>query len=116
MRPAIDARALLHRITRSPAGFVFGAKAVNAVIGLGLTVVIARALGPMGRAEYFLPSTLAIGVFTAFHLSIDLATFWAIWERSASARAIVRPVARVAALAAIATTVAYLLIGYGFGV
>ena len=47
----------------SPTRVIFGSKLLNAALGFIASVVIARALLPEGRAEYFLTSTLVVGAF-----------------------------------------------------
>jgi len=75
---------------------VWASKVLNAVLGFAISIVIARALGPGGRAEYFLASTVAVGVFAVSHLSLDQAVFWAVAEQKATVGRIGRTLAPVA--------------------
>lgn len=82
------------------ASIVFAARLLNALVGFAVGVIIARTLGPSGRAEYFLAATYALGAFAISHFSLDAATFWAVSERRAAVRGLARPLA----LATLATT------------
>jgi O-antigen/teichoic acid export membrane protein len=89
---------------------VWASKVTNALLGFAISIVIARALGPDGRAEYFLASTVAVGVFAACHLSLDQAIFWAVAEHHATIKRIARTLAPVAALTFGATIAVFLLL------
>ena len=100
----------------SPVRLVFLAKAVNAGLGFVVAVLIARALGPSGRAEYFLASSLGIGAFTVFHLSLDVAMFWAVAERRAPLKRLLRPVSVILVGASLLAVGACVAVGVGLGV
>lgn len=74
---------------------VWAAKVANALIGFATSILIARLLGPSGRAEYFLGATVAAGVFATCHLSLDQSIFWAVAEKRASVRRIVKTLAPI---------------------
>jgi O-antigen/teichoic acid export membrane protein len=75
------------------ASIVYGSKLVNAAFGFVTAIIIARILGPAGRADYFLTSTLAIGIFTVFNLGLEISIFWALSERRVAVRRLKRAMA-----------------------
>jgi O-antigen/teichoic acid export membrane protein len=92
------------------AWIVWAAKVANALIGFVTSIVIARLLGPSGRADYFLAATVAAGVFALCHLSLDQAIFWGITERRARVGRIMRTLGPMAFALAGACLGAYWLI------
>jgi O-antigen/teichoic acid export membrane protein len=89
------------------AWILWASKVTAALVGFATSILVARWLGPSGRADYFLGTTVAAGVFATCHLSLDQSIFWAIAERRASVPRIVRVVAPIALLLAIACIGAY---------
>jgi O-antigen/teichoic acid export membrane protein len=94
------------------AWIVYGSKVAAAAIGFGTSIVIARVLGPDGRAEYFIASTVALGAFAICHLSIDQAIFWAIAERRASIARILKALLPLAVLLSAASVGLYWAAGW----
>ena len=97
-------------------GIVFAAKIGSALLAFVMSVLIARALGTEGRAEYFLVVTLAAGVFAVFGLSQDQAISWAISERTSQVHRImvaIRPLLIVLVALGIG---AYVLAAFPLGV
>jgi O-antigen/teichoic acid export membrane protein len=84
------------------AWILWASKVATALVGFVTSILIARWLGPSGRAEYFLGATVAAGVFATCHLSLDQSIFWAIAERLASVVRIVRTLAPVTVALAVA--------------
>jgi O-antigen/teichoic acid export membrane protein len=89
---------------------VWAAKVANALIGFATSIVIARLLGPSGRAEYFLGATVAAGVFATCHLSLDQSIFWALAEKRASVRRIVKTLAPISLVLAVGCFSVYWLV------
>jgi O-antigen/teichoic acid export membrane protein len=61
-----------------------GGQALVWVLGLPTSILIARALGPEGRGEYYLPVTAAAVALVAFHLSFESANAVAFADRRRS--------------------------------
>jgi O-antigen/teichoic acid export membrane protein len=89
---------------------VWAAKVANALIGFATSVLIARLLGPGGRAEYFLGATVAAGVFATCHLSLDQSIFWAVAEKRASVRRVVKTLAPILLALALGSLGVYWLV------
>ncbi len=94
---------------------VMAGRIANAVLALAIGAAIARALGPEGRAVYALAATVALGAFSLANLNMENGIFWAIAERRAGARSVLRAlrlpllVANLAGLAAFALGAVVLL-------
>lgn len=89
------------------AWILWASKLATALVGFATSILVARWLGPSGRAEYFLGTTVAAGVFATCHLSLDQSIFWAIAERRASVPRIARALAPISLLLAIACVGVY---------
>ncbi len=95
---------------------ILGSKAASAIVGVGLSVVLARALGTEGRADYFLVATLAAAVFAVCALSQDQAIAWALAEVTSNVRRVVRALIPIVASLAAGGAVVYLIVAFPVGV
>ena len=91
---------------------VYGSKVAGALVGFATSIVIARVLGPDGRADYFIASTVGLGVFAVCHLSVDQSIFWALAERRAPVARIVKAITPLAFVAAAVATALYWAVGF----
>lgn len=69
-------------LTRSSeAARTVGVRLLNYALGFGASVLIARALGPAGRGEYFVIATIAATALSLGHLSVEHANLY-LWPRA----------------------------------
>jgi O-antigen/teichoic acid export membrane protein len=95
---------------------IYGSKIVNAAFGFATAIVIARVLGPEGRAEYFLTAALATGVFSVFNLGLETSTFWALSERRVSTARLKRALVPATLIVTALALGAYAFVALGTGV
>ncbi|WP_210491638.1 oligosaccharide flippase family protein [Patulibacter sp. SYSU D01012] len=60
------------------------------VLGLVVSALVARALGPTGRGRYYVPVTTVMTTFSVLHLSLEMATTYFFAERLVDLRRLAR--------------------------
>lgn len=81
----------------------------SASLAVAIGALIARALGPEGRADYAIAATVATGAFALTNLGLDNGVFWAVSERRAGRRRLLRALARPAIVASSSGLVVFLI-------
>ena len=93
-----------------------GARSLQYAVLFVNALLVVRALGPVGRARYVLPITLATAVWTVVYLSLDLATERIVARREASLEALTQALAAaviVISVFGVGAAVALGLLGHG---
>jgi len=88
----------------------------NYVVGFAVSLVISRALGPMGRGEYYLPILTANTLVLLFHFSIEHANIYLLSEKKASLRQLTgqaTTIAFVGGIVAVLLSVVFFLLKTG---
>jgi O-antigen/teichoic acid export membrane protein len=92
---------------RRTTGLAIGGRIANAGLAFAIGAIIARALGPEGRADYAIAATVATGAFALTNLGLDNGVFWAVSERRVGRRRLLRALARPALVSATAGLVVF---------